>query len=176
MKLNEIIKKQSSIIKNINPNKAHNFILVLVKYQRLLLIRASKIEKEYSISTSRFGIGNKFGSKKTPQGVHRICKKIGKKQVKWAVFKDRIPTGEIWDGKSEFGDLILSRILVLDGLQKGINKGGDVDTCLRYIYIHGTNHEKTIGRPATQGCITMKSDDIIEMFNKVKKGDIVAIA
>jgi hypothetical protein len=175
MHINKLIKLKCRRIKAVEPGLEGYFILILINTQKLYLIKNSRIIRKYAVSTSKCGKGNLQGSKKTPIGLHRIYKKIGKQQVKYAVFKDRLPTGEVWDGKSEFGDLILSRILVLDGLEKGLNRGKNVDTRSRYIYIHGTNHEKSIGRPVSHGCITMKNDDIMDLFENIKKGDLVEI-
>src|SRR3989339_1062761 len=104
------------------------FILVSVRDQRLYLIENHEIIRTYLISTAKAGTGNLKGSGKTPQGLHKIFAKIGKGAVKDAVFKDRINTREVWDGKSVFGDLILSRVLWLSGLEPGINRGNNVDT------------------------------------------------
>ena len=67
-------------------------------------------------------------------------------------------------------DVITSRIMWLEGMQPGLNKGGYVDTYQRYIYIHGTSEEDKIGQPASIGCIRMRNKDIVELFRKVKSG------
>lgn len=146
-------------------------LLVDVASQSLRLLIGDRIIKRYPVSTSRFGTGNRIGSKKTPLGLHRIYLKIGKGLRKGAVLKDRRFTGEFWDGKSGFGDLILSRILALEGLEKHRN----INSRIRYIYIHGTNHEKNIGRPASHGCIIMKSSHVIDLYRRVRKGTHVLI-
>ncbi|MFH0921398.1 MAG: L,D-transpeptidase [Fibrobacterota bacterium] len=151
------------------------FLRVSVNDQRLYLVENHKIIRRYRVSTAKAGTGNKAGSGRTPLGIHRIFRKIGKGAVKGTVFKDRINTREVWDGKSVFGDLILSRILWLDGVEPGVNKGHNIDTRARYIYIHGTNHRKGIGRPASHGCVTMKCEDIIDLFGRVRQGDRVVI-
>jgi lipoprotein-anchoring transpeptidase ErfK/SrfK len=92
------------------------------------------------------------------------------------IFEARKPTGRIassLDNREK--DEITSRILWLDGLQEGINKGGVYDTYSRYIYIHGTSDEERIGEPVSAGCIRMKNDDVIELFDEVLVDDIVVI-
>lgn len=150
-------------------------LIVSVEHQRLFLVRGQKIAAQYPVSTSKYGVGGRAGSMKTPPGLHRIFQKIGRGRPKGSVFKDRVPTGERWDGRSRFGDLILTRILVLDGLEKGVNRGGRVDSRGRYIYIHGTNHEAAVGGPASHGCIIMRNRDILDLFRKTRKGDLVII-
>ena len=150
-------------------------LLVRVREQRLCIIRNKRKIRSYRVSTSRFGTGNKEGSQQTPPGLHRIYRKIGGGLRKGAVLKDRCFTGEYWDGQSQFGDLILTRILALEGLEKGVNRGGSVDSRKRFIYIHGTNHEKSVGMPASHGCITMKNSDIIDLYKRVRKGTHVLI-
>ena len=111
-------------------------------------------EKEYPCSTSRFGPGNAEGSEKTPVGLHRIAEKYG----------DGEPLGMIFSSTPSGADLITTRILRLEGLQPGLNKGRGIDSYERYIYIHGTPEEGLIGTPASHGCIRMKNDDIAELY------------
>jgi len=94
------------------------------------------------------------------------------------VFKARAPTGRHFSefpGESDQLNLITSRILWLRGLEPGVNLGGDVDTHGRYIYIHGTQREETIGEPMSAGCVLMRNLDIIELFEEVRAGDLVWI-
>ena len=160
----------------LNKNKTH--ILINLDSQTLFLKTRNK-QKEYPISSSAFGIGNLQNSFKTPLGAHVISEKIGKKMPKGAVFKGRIWTNEIAqiieDPIDIPEDVITSRILWLDGLEKGRNRGGIVDSKSRYIYIHGTAEEGLIGQPASLGCIRMLNDDVIEIFNKVRVGTQVLI-
>lgn len=130
----------------------------------------------YHVSTAANGPGNIVGSHKTPLGVHRIKQKVGGGQPWGMIFKGREPTGRICDpNEIREDDEISSRILWLDGLEAGFNRGGDCDTFSRYIYIHGTSDEKRIGQPASVGCIRMKNDDVIELFDKVLVNDLVVI-
>jgi hypothetical protein len=91
-----------------------------------------------------------------------------------------VPTGEIWNPAMSASDperdWILTRILWLDGLEQGFNKGGEVDTHRRYIYIHGTSDEHLIGKPASHGCIRMKNADVAELFDQVQVGTLVSIS
>jgi hypothetical protein len=133
--------------------------------------------QHYSISTSRYGQGQKEGSLKTPLGIHRIAQKIGEHEPLGRVFRGRVATDEQcfpedYDGEA---DVITTRILWLEGLQPGVNQGGDVDSRQRYIYIHGTADEVHIGEPASIGCIRMKNTDVIALFERVEEGDLVVI-
>ena len=134
----------------------------------------------YLISSSRYGAGEQNGSFRTPRGRHIIRAKIGKGQAENAVFVKRRPTGEIYT--PELGaryptrDWILTRILWLSGLERGINRLGDVDTMRRYIYIHGTPDETKVGAPGSIGCVRMHNKDLLDLFEVVSAGDSVVIS
>lgn len=136
--------------------------------------------REYPISTAKNGLGEQSGSYCTPRGRHRIAVKIGAGQPLYAVFKARVPTGEIWSrelaAEKPGCDWILTRILWLEGLEEGKNKGGTVDSHDRYIYIHGTDEEHLIGTPASHGCIRMKNPDVMELFELVGAGTQILIS
>ncbi len=136
--------------------------------------------REYPVSTAKNGLGELCGSYCTPRGRHRIAEKIGASQPLHAVFKARVPTGEIWSSELQANepdrDWILTRILWLDGLEEGRNKGGQQDTHDRYIYIHGTNEEHLIGTPVSHGCIRMKNADVADLFDLVEEGMEVRIS
>ena len=100
----------------------------------------------WPVSTARAGIGGEEGSYRTPPGWHRIHKRIGADAAPGTVFVSREPTGETWRGEARDDDLILTRILTLDGLEDGVNRGEGRDSLERYIYLHGTNHEGLLGR------------------------------
>lgn len=148
------------------------------KQQLLCCVNASENPIQYySISTSRYGLGQKEGSLQTPLGIHKIAQKIGDHEPLGCVFKDQIATKELcrpdeYEGGS---DVITSRILRLQGLQPGLNQGGDVDSFQRYIYIHGTADEAHIGQPASIGCIRMKNSDVMALYDRVEPGDLVII-
>ena len=148
---------------------------VKISRQILYVIEDHKIRKSYQISTSKYGIGNKIGSNKTPLGIHSISNKIGRNARSGSIFKRRRNTKKIFRIKEINGDLITSRILRLKGLQVGVNKGNGIDSYKRCIYIHGTSEERLIGKPASHGCIRMKNRDIIDLFPGVKRGVLVNI-
>ncbi len=129
--------------------------------------------KEYRCSTSKFGIGQKEGSNCTPLGLHRIAEKIGDGCPVGTVFKSRVPVGFTWEGMADAS--ITTRILWLDGLEPGFNRGGDVDSYKRYIYIHGTGDETTIGRPASHGCIHLAALDLVPLYERLPVGTLVWI-
>jgi UDP-N-acetylmuramate--alanine ligase len=144
-------------------------MLIDVQRQRLDLIENGRITATYPVSTSSRGTGTDEGSFKTPTGRFRIHAKIGDGAPPWMSFKGRLPTGEIAQpGGDE--DLILSRILWLDGLDRENSNTRD-----RYIYIHGTNQETLIGSPASHGCIRLLNSDVIELYDRVEEGDLLVI-
>ena len=120
------------------------------------------------MSTSKYGIGNEIGSNKTSLGLHRIKEKIGDKAKEGTVFKGGKITNQIVkiykDETDLYEDFVITRILKLEGLEKGKNKCGNVDTEKRKIYIHGTPEEGLISKPSSHGCIQMKNKDIIELY------------
>ena len=130
--------------------------------------------KEYRCSTSKFGIGQIAGSNCTPLGLHRIAEKIGGGWPAGTVFKGRQPVGFTWQGMPLAS--ITTRILWLEGLEPGFNRGGNVDSHTRYIYIHGTGDEPTLGRPASHGCIHLAADDLIPLYDKLPVGTLVWIS
>lgn len=135
--------------------------------------------REYPVSTAENGMGEQNGSYCTPRGRHRIAEKIGAGAPLNSAFKSRVPTGEIWtpelDAEFPGRDWILTRILWLEGLEPGKNRGEGVDSHARYIYLHGTNEEHKLGTPASHGCIRMSNADIAELFERVDVGTDVQI-
>jgi UDP-N-acetylmuramate--alanine ligase len=151
------------------------FLVVSIETQTLLVCVKDTIVERYDISTSRFGNGNRENSLKTPLGVHRIREKFGDGAPAGRIFRDREDTGEDWDHSLNGDNLILTRILRLEGLEEGINKGPGVDSYERYIYIHGTGREDLIGSPLSHGCVCLRNLDIIRLFETVKEGTLVYI-
>ena len=129
--------------------------------------------KRFVISTSAFGIGQQENSNQTPLGLHRIARKIGGGSPVGTVFRGRMPVGLTWDGTPNGS--IVHRILWLEGLEPGFNRGGSVDSFRRYIYIHGFADESTLGRPASHGCIHMAANDLLPLFDKIPEGTLVYI-
>ena len=134
---------------------------------------------EYPVSTSKNGTGCQNGSEKTPLGLHRIADKLGGAMPVNEVFIGRIPQGNLEEcierGVDLPDDVIMSRIMWLEGMEPGRNKGGYVDTYQRYIYIHGTNHEDQIGTPTSIGCIRMRNQDVVDLFRLLEVGSEVLI-
>lgn len=147
--------------------------------QRLTLRRGDAVVKEYSVSTARNGAGERDGSQCTPRGEHVIAEKIGAGCEPNTVFVGRRATGEIYQpGLGERypeRDWILTRILRLEGVEEGFNRGGGVDSYNRYIYIHGAPDEAAMGEPGSHGCIRMRNSDVIELFDRVDTGTPVII-
>ena len=136
-------------------------ITISVKKQELALKLGRKKLAAYPISTSRFGLGSKEGSLKTPTGRFRIAEKIGEGMPLGTVFKSRRPVKATKKMLRE-DDLVMTRILWLDGLEPR-----NANTYERFIYVHGTNHEGQIGEPASHGCIRMRNRDLAELFDRV---------
>ena len=153
------------------------FIYIDARQQRLHRVEIDEENnRSYPVSTAENGMGNRLESYKTPFGIHRIRQKIGGGQPKGMVFEAREPSGRIArDLDNREQDEITSRIIWLDGMEKGINRDGAYDTFARYIYIHGTSDERRIGEPVSAGCIRMKNDDVIELFDEVLVNDLVLI-
>jgi L,D-transpeptidase YbiS len=151
-------------------------IIIDIKNQ-VLTYENDNTQKSYSISSAMNGPGQQKGSFCTPLGHHIIRAKIGNNLPKSAIFKGRRWTGGVYEANSFSldDDLILTRILWLSGKEHGINRLGSVDTMQRYIYIHGTHDEENIGNPVSHGCIRMRNDDIIELFDLVSCGENVTI-
>ena len=135
--------------------------------------------RRYSISSAKNGVGEQNGSYCTPRGRHIIRAKIGAGQPLNTVFVERRPTGETYStelAKRQPGrDWILTRILWLSGLERGVNRMGRVDTMRRAIYIHGSPDTADMGRPGSRGCIRMHNRDIVELFDIVPVRTVVEI-
>lgn len=164
------------------PTYSRDRILVVdATAQRMYLVEQGKAVAEWIISTAKKGLGSEKGSDKTPLGVHRIAEKIGAGAPLGTIFKARQNTGQIVDilttpGADSPADYVTSRILWLDGLEPGLNKGGNVDSKERFIYIHGTGEEGKLGEPASHGCIRMRNKDVIDLFDRVSEDTLVVIA
>ena len=145
-------------------------VAVTLSDQKLTVFKEGKKVKDYSISSSKFGIGNTNGSNRTPLGIHAISQKNGEGQPQGMVFKGCKPTGEVVDVDAAGRDPVVTRVIQLAGLEND-----NRSTHRRRIYIHGTPEERYIGQPASYGCIRMKSDDIVDLFGRVHRGMPVAI-
>jgi L,D-transpeptidase YbiS len=145
-----------------------------------LLADDGTVLREYRVSTGKAGVGETFGSFRTPRGRHLIRAKIGAGAPENTIFVRRRPTGEMWT--PEFGqvhpgrDWILTRILWLSGCEPGFNRLGAVDTMRRYVYIHGAPDQAEMGVPGSHGCIRMRNADIVELFDLVPSYTAVEIS
>ena len=153
---------------------------ISIESQTLLLVSSEKkIIVTYSISTSKYGIGEQNGSFCTPTGQHIVRAKIGKNQPINTIFIGRRPTGETFTEELKVShperDWILTRMMWLSGCELGINRLGSVDTMRRYIYLHGSPDSVVMGSPGSIGCIRMRNVDILELFDLVPVGTLVSI-
>ena len=144
-------------------------IRVSIAAQRLDLLAGDAVVVSYPVSTSRFGLGSEEGSFKTPLGRFQIGEKIGAGAPVGTIFRGRVPLAPN-EPEPDTEDRILTRILWLEGREPH-----NANTRGRFIYIHGTNHEETIGRPESHGCVRMKTGDLLALFDAVSTGTEVVI-
>jgi lipoprotein-anchoring transpeptidase ErfK/SrfK len=164
------------------PDFAGRWLLVDVKAQLIYLLEDDSETTNWPVSTAAAGLDNRQDSGGTPPGLHLIHRKIGEGAESAMIFESREYTGILWrrpaQGESDLAgdqDLILTRILTLDGQEDGFNRGPGVDSLERYIYIHGSNHEEAIGSPVSGGCVRMTNQDVLALFDLVSEGDPVVI-
>lgn len=147
--------------------------------QLLELTDDGRVEQIFSVSTSKHGAGERRDSFRTPRGRHVIRAKVGAGAAAGTVFRGRRPTGEVYSRELAAAfperDWILTRIMWLSGTEVGRNRLGDVDTMRRYIYIHGAPETEPMGVPGSIGCIRMRNDEIIDLFDRVSPGTVVEI-
>ncbi|MDD5349620.1 MAG: L,D-transpeptidase [Chthoniobacteraceae bacterium] len=144
--------------------------MISIPDQKLAVVQGGVRLAEYPVSTSRYGVGDRFGSYATPLGWMEVAQKIGDGRPLGAVFHDRRPTGEVLRPNAPGRDPIVTRILWLRGLEYTNRNAYE-----RGIYIHGTPVERLIGRPVSYGCIRMRSRDVAELFGRVGLGTRVQI-
>jgi lipoprotein-anchoring transpeptidase ErfK/SrfK len=145
-------------------------VIISVRDQKLLLMGNGATLATYPVSTSKFGLGDSWGHMTTPLGFLQVAQKIGDHAPVGAVFHNRRFTGEIIKPNAPGRDPVITRIIWLRGLQ-----ASNAHAFSRCIYIHGTPEEKLIGRPASYGCIRMKSRDVAALYAQVPLGAIVEI-
>jgi hypothetical protein len=151
-------------------------LVIDVERQLATLFEKGAAVASWPVSTARNGIGGTEGSYRTPPGWHRIHRRIGEDAAPGAVFVSREPTGETWRGEVRDEDLILTRIITLEGLENGVNRGPGCDSLERCIYLHGTNQEALVGGPVSHGCVRLSNRDVTELFARLSEGDFVLIA
>lgn len=154
-------------------------IVVHISQQQLCLYANDLLVHCWPVSSALNGTGCTMNSFKTPTGVHRIAEMIGDDAKPGTVFRGRVATEQRLnpaDHRSTIDeDLITSRIMWLEGMEPGVNRGGELDSHDRYIYIHGTADEARIGQAVSHGCIRMTNADVIALFDQVKPGTLVII-
>jgi len=155
-------------------------IVVDVHTEKLYLLHDGRIAGDWRVSTALRGIDQRAHSDGTPVGVFRVARKIGTGLPPDEVLQDQAPTGRIItparlpDGPAA-SRWIIARILWLSGLQPGWNEGGDFDTFLRHIYIHGTANLGMLGQPASHGCVQMAPRAVMALYRAVPVGTPVLI-
>jgi L,D-transpeptidase YbiS len=151
-------------------------LIVHAQVQSAELIEDGRVIRSYRVSTGTNGLGCERGSFRTPTGLLRVVRKVGTGEASGCVFKGRRPTGECWSDdpanplRSSEQDLILTRILWLEGCEPH-----NSNTFERYIYLHGTNQEQLLGKPASHGCVRFSNRDIIEVFELLEEGSLVEV-
>jgi lipoprotein-anchoring transpeptidase ErfK/SrfK len=154
----------------VTPVDTSSQIIISVRDQKLILVQNGGRVATYPVSTSMFGLGDSWGRMTTPLGYLAVEKKIGDNAPTGAVFHNRRLTGEVLKPNAPGRDPITTRIIWLRGLEMQ-----NAHAFQRCIYIHGTPQEKNIGRPASYGCIRMKSADVAELYDRVPLGTLVQI-
>ncbi len=158
------------------PDFAGRRVLVVdAQAQRLGLLEGGRLVFEAAISTALNGLGCEENSYRTPTGWHRLQACLGAGAEPGTVFRAKVPTGEVWRGEPLKEDLILTRVLPLEGLEEGWNRGPGHDSFERFIYLHGTNQEGLLGQPVSHGCVRLGNADIADLFDRVAAGDPVLI-
>ncbi len=155
------------------------FLYVSLSEQRMYRLVNQEITNTYIISGAKNGAGCQAGSNKTPTGLHIIAEKHGDNVPLAGILKSRTYNGKVspiyTDAIDMETDDVTTRVLWLKGTEKGINLGGKVDSYNRYIYIHGTPEEGLLGTPASHGCIRMKNEEVISLYDMTTVGMYVLI-
>lgn len=145
-------------------------VIISIRDQKLMLMENGIVAATYTVSTSKYGLGDRWGSMATPLGLLQVAQKIGDHAPIGAVFHNRQWTGEVLQPNTPGRDPIMTRIIWLRGLELANSHAFH-----RCIYIHGTNEEKLLGRPASFGCIRMRSVDVAALYNQLPVGTPVEI-
>jgi lipoprotein-anchoring transpeptidase ErfK/SrfK len=150
-------------------DSAHS-VIISVPDQCMVVLENGVPIARYPVSTSKYGLGDNWGRYTTPLGNLEVAQKIGDNAPMGAVFKGRHWTGEVLRPNSWGRDPIVTRILWLRGLDSGNRNAYN-----RGIYIHGTPVENLIGRPASYGCIRMRSRDVVRLYDTIGVGARISI-
>lgn len=137
--------------------------------------RATLVSRGRALWTMPFswasaGIGSRAGSNMTPPGWHRVAERFGAGAERGTMFVSRRKTGRVlkpseWNAPDPAEDAVLTRVMWLEGLEPGVNKGPGIDSHERYIYLHGTNQEQKLGTPASHGCLRFSNADVEKLFD-----------
>jgi L,D-transpeptidase YbiS len=159
--------------------KIDRTVFIQLTRQLLTIVEAGEPVCEFSVSTSRYGPGERIGSQCTPRGTHVVRAMVGNDHPPGSVFVGRRFTNEIFDDdlscRYPDRDWILTRVIWLSGREPGRNRFGDVDSLRRYIYIHGTPDSEPVGVPFSHGCIRMRNADVIALYDRINIGTMVEI-
>lgn len=153
-------------------------LIASIGEQKLAHYRDGRLVRVFPISTSLAPPSGVAHSQGTPLGLHAVGDKIGDREPLGMVFRGRVPTGGRFQDltpEENRPNLVTSRILRLRGLEPGFNQGPDLDSYERFIYLHGTNHEERIGRPASHGCLLLTNADMVELFESLPEASLVWI-
>lgn len=155
------------------------FVFISIKEQQLYCYEDDNFYRAFNVSTAKKGVGEQMNSECTPRGWHRVHSCIGMGLAENSVLVSRQWTGEIFSrelaANNPARDWILTRIIQIDGLERGRNKGGQVDSLQRYIYLHGTPDSTQMDKPGSHGCIRLQNADIIDFANWISIGTRVCI-
>ncbi|WP_269526519.1 L,D-transpeptidase [Coraliomargarita parva] len=168
--------KQSCEALSITPTE--RVWIVSIPDQAMALVENDQISTLYTVSTSKNPPSCRANSFGTPTGLHQAADKIGDGEPSGMVFKGRVPTGRVYHEYPEgeqAANLITTRIIRMRGLEDGHNAGPECDSYDRYVYMHGTNHENRLGQPFSGGCIELSNRDVIEVFERIQRGDLIFI-
>ena len=175
----DLLERSKQYIQALNQNVSDPLLIVEIGSQYMFLIKGDEVVDSFIISSAYKGVGSLSGSDKTPLGLHRVCELYGDDLPEGAILKGRAFTGKVakiyTDSTDVEEDHVTTRILRLEGMEPGKNKGGNVDSYDRYIYIHGTPEEGLLGEPHSHGCIRMKNARVIELYDQIPVGTLVLI-
>jgi len=173
MDLDILYSEYLGVVNSLRLKPTDHVLIASLAQQKINHFLHGKSVKDYLMSSSKRKPSCVEGSLGTPSGLHCVCQKIGEGEKLGTVFEGRVSIGMTFSECSEAKNrknLITTRILRLKGLEEGINSGGQVDTYSRYVYVHGTNHEERLGKPASSGCLQMGNEDIAELFDLLPEG------
>ncbi len=171
-------KQIAAIFEDRGVAPSEDVLLVRIGEQKLYHFRNGREWRSYSVSTGARLPSCVEDSGGTPLGLHRVRDRIGGGEPLGMIFEGRRPTGRCYLEllpEANACNRITTRILRLEGMEEGENRGPGRDSFERYIYIHGTNREQHIGTPASGGCILLRNQEMLELFDSVAPETLVWI-